>query len=164
MIRIYNAKDPIEANWIVSFLKEEGIPSYVSGSGTGEYLQIAMGHSVFGMDISVREEDEDRAKEIIDELLKNDNNVLDENEADGRIGVRSGEKIDVEINTGTEEKSDAEIGARSDKKANEGTHAASDEKTENMPWYRDQKITARVVVLSFAIILILLGVLELVMN
>lgn len=156
MVRIYNAKDLIEANRIVSFLKEEGIPSYVSGSGTGEYLQIAMGHSVFGMDISVMEEHEERARQIVRELLESDNSVCDEDKADACT--------DEDGNSGTGRHADGEANAGPDGKAKEQVIAGEDEETESLPWYRDQKITARAVVLVFAVIIILLGVLELAVN
>lgn len=96
MIRIYNAKDQIDANRIIAFLQEEDIPCYAAGSGSGEYMQITMGYSVFGMEIYVREEDSDRAKEIINELLEEDRSRSEELEADTDMDVASNPEEDTE--------------------------------------------------------------------
>ena len=129
MIRIYNAKDQIEANRLVAFLQEAEIPCYAAGPGSGEYMQITMGYSVFGMDIYVREEDAVRTRKFLEEFLEEDNSDFD------------GHKTDEELSTDPAE-----------------------EKEEKIPWYKDQRVVGKIIVLIIAASLICKGIVELVMK
>ena len=79
-VKIYNASDSLEANRIIEILKENNITSYSIESGSGSYLAIQQGFSVFGQDIYVTEEDKEKAQEIINEFVEELNNLEDDSE------------------------------------------------------------------------------------
>ena len=54
--KIFNAADQIQAEMIHDHLKQNGIESMSKQPGTGEYMSITMGYSVYGTDIYVRED------------------------------------------------------------------------------------------------------------
>ena len=54
--KIFNAADQIQAEIIHDHLKQNGIETMSKQPGTGEYMSIAMGYSVYGTDIYVRED------------------------------------------------------------------------------------------------------------
>ena len=64
-IKIYSCADRIQADMIVEALNENGIPAYTESQGSGGYMNIYMGTSVFGTDIYVDEADTAQAKEIL---------------------------------------------------------------------------------------------------
>ncbi len=150
MIKIYNAKDQIEANRLMAFLQAEEIACYTSESGSGEYMHITMGYSVFGVDIYVKEEDAVRAKEIITELLEEDNSYSDESEIEEEIDAISAEE--------------REIQSDEDEAPVEESCTRANEKDENVPWYKNQRIIGKIIVLIIALSLICKGIIELLMN
>ena len=68
--KIFNAADQIQAEMIHDHLKQNGIETMSKQSGTGEYMSIAMGYSVYGTDIYVREDQKAKAESLINELLE----------------------------------------------------------------------------------------------
>lgn len=77
--KVFNAADQIQAEMIHDHLKQNGIESMSKQPGTGEYMSIAMGYSVYGTDIYVREDQKAKAEALINELLyDNDDNSDDE--------------------------------------------------------------------------------------
>ena len=73
--KIFNAADQIQAEMIHDHLKQNGIETMSKQPGTGEYMSIAMGYSVYGTDIYVREDQ----KALINELLyDNDYNTFED--------------------------------------------------------------------------------------
>lgn len=73
MKKIYNARDEIEANMLESYLESAGIAAYSQESGSGEYLKISGGFSVFGRDVFVDDADEEEARKIVDAVIENEN-------------------------------------------------------------------------------------------
>ena len=67
--KVFNAADQIQAEVIHDHLKQNGIESISKQPGTGEYMNIAMGYSVYGTDIYVREDQKAKAEALINELL-----------------------------------------------------------------------------------------------
>ena len=67
--KIFNAADQIQAEMIHDHLKQNGIETMSKQPGTGEYMSIAMGYSVYGTDIYVREDQKAKAEVLINELL-----------------------------------------------------------------------------------------------
>ena len=60
-------------------LKQNGIETMSKQPGTGEYMSIAMGYSVYGTDIYVREDQKAKAEALINELLyDNDYNTSED--------------------------------------------------------------------------------------
>lgn len=78
--KVFNAADQIQAEMIHDHLKEHGIESLSKQPGTGEYMSIAMGYSVYGTDIYVREEQKAKAEALINELIYDDCNTSDDEE------------------------------------------------------------------------------------
>lgn len=69
IIKIYNARDDIEAGMIATALEEYGIYCHIMESGSGDWLKITQGFSIFGQDIYVKEQDVDKASAIIREIV-----------------------------------------------------------------------------------------------
>ena len=70
--KVFNAADQIQAEVIHDHLKQNGIESMSKQPGTGEYMNIAMGYSVYGTDIYVREDQKAKAEALINELYDSD--------------------------------------------------------------------------------------------
>jgi len=67
----------IEAGMIETLLAEENIPVIRKQRGAGQYLEIYMGTSTYGVDLYVEEEHVEMAKKLIGHLLEQ-NGELDE--------------------------------------------------------------------------------------
>ena len=67
-VKIYSCADRVDADMITETLNDRGIPAYSESKGSGDYMNIYMGASMFGNDIYVNEKDADRAKEIVKAL------------------------------------------------------------------------------------------------
>ncbi|MBO5564177.1 MAG: DUF2007 domain-containing protein [Lachnospiraceae bacterium] len=65
MIRIYNARDALEAEEVVSILKENGIPAYYQDGAGGVVAHDVSGFGLFGVDVYVDDGDTERASQII---------------------------------------------------------------------------------------------------
>lgn len=76
--KVFNAADQIQAEMIHDHLKEHGIESMSKQPGTGEYMSVVMGYSVYGTDIYVREEQKAKAEALINELLYDDGEPYDD--------------------------------------------------------------------------------------
>lgn len=77
MKKIYNAANNFEEQNILNELEENGIHPYIIDSGTGQYMNIAAGFSVYGKDIYVEEEDADKAIDIINRVKAEASEVED---------------------------------------------------------------------------------------
>ena len=64
-VKVYSCAKRFQADMIIEALKSEGIPAYSQADGSGEYMEIYMGTSLFGENIYVDENDARRAEEII---------------------------------------------------------------------------------------------------
>ena len=64
-VKVYSCARRFQADMIIEALKSEGIPAYSQSDGSGEYMEIYMGTSLFGENIYVDENDARRAEEII---------------------------------------------------------------------------------------------------
>lgn len=67
MVKIYNAENVVEAEAIVSLLKENGIPAYHQNSPGGVAAHSMSGFSLYGVDIFVDEADAEKAKRVLSE-------------------------------------------------------------------------------------------------
>ncbi len=67
MVKIYNAENVVEAEAIVSLLKENGIPAYHQNSPGGVAAHSMSGFSLYGVDIFVDEADAEKAKRLLAE-------------------------------------------------------------------------------------------------
>lgn len=66
--KIYTATDKIAADMLVEALKNQGIQAYRQGVGSGGYMDIYAGNSMFGEDIYVDEQEEQAAMEVIESM------------------------------------------------------------------------------------------------
>lgn len=64
-VKVYSCAKRFQADMIIEALKSEGIPAYSQSDGSGEYMEIYMGTSLFGENIYVDENDARKAEEII---------------------------------------------------------------------------------------------------
>lgn len=82
LVKIYNAKDDLEANIITDILKNSDIACHIQDAGAGEYLNIYYGFTVYGKDIYVDESQADIAKALIEEFSQSDPEEFYENSDD----------------------------------------------------------------------------------
>lgn len=68
-VKVYSSAERIEADMLVMALKDNHISAYRQGVGSGGYLDIYSGNSVFGEEIFVDEADVQAAKEIIEGIV-----------------------------------------------------------------------------------------------
>ena len=54
-VKVYSCAKRFQADMIIEALKSEGIPAYSQSDGSGEYMEIYMGTSLFGENIYVDE-------------------------------------------------------------------------------------------------------------
>ncbi len=71
-VKVYQAQDRLNADMIVEILVNNNIHAYRQSVGSGEYLGISTGMSLFGEDIYVDEKDVKDAQNIIKEFLSED--------------------------------------------------------------------------------------------
>ena len=89
-VKIFSCADRVDADMITETLHDRGIPAYSESKGSGDYMNIYMGTSMFGNDIYVNEKDADMAKEIVAAMtmpLEEKSDV-----ADADIPARSSDK------------------------------------------------------------------------
>lgn len=121
-VKIYNASDSLEANRIVEILKENDISAYTMESGSGSYLAIQQGFSIYGQDIYVSIDDKEKAQEIVDEFVEELKNQDDEG---------------IEFDEGIDENDDK--GRKFDKDIDENYKVF---------WFRNRVIVARIIILG----------------
>lgn len=68
-VKVYSANNKVEAGMLMNLLEGNGIQSFKQGPGSGGYMEIKYGFSIYGQDIYVDENDAERAKELIMEVL-----------------------------------------------------------------------------------------------
>lgn len=64
-VKVYSCASRVQADIVVEALNGAGIAAYRQSGGSGDYMDIYMGTSVFGEDVYVDKEKEEEAKEII---------------------------------------------------------------------------------------------------
>lgn len=65
MVKICNVSDQMQAELLSSVLRENHIPCFSKKTGSGEYLTVSMGFSVYGEDLYVPEQEKEKALGII---------------------------------------------------------------------------------------------------
>lgn len=70
-VKIYSAADKVEAGILMNLLEGNGISSFKQGTGSGGFMEIEYGFSIYGQDIYVDEQDAERAMELIQEVMRN---------------------------------------------------------------------------------------------
>lgn len=64
-VKVYSCATRVQADIVVAALNSSGIAAYRQSGGSGDYMDIYMGTSMFGEDIFVDMDKEKKAKEII---------------------------------------------------------------------------------------------------
>lgn len=67
--KIFSASDKYQAEMILGLLKNNEIPCYRKAPGSGDYMDVYAGNSMYGENIFVDEADADRARRLIDDTL-----------------------------------------------------------------------------------------------
>lgn len=82
LVKLTNLLDPLESEMLQDLLRQEGIPVLTRDKGSGGYLKIYMGYSMFGEDIYVRQSDYARAQELIQTLCQGCDAAIEEAQPD----------------------------------------------------------------------------------
>lgn len=85
-VKVYSSAERIEADMLVMALKDNHISAYRQGVGSGGYLDIYSGNSVFGEEIFVDEADVQAAKEIIEGIVGKEAPEESRDSADQKAG------------------------------------------------------------------------------
>lgn len=90
-VKVWSCADRVQADMIIEALRSEGIPAYSQSEGSGDYMNIYMGNSIFGEKIYVDEGDQERAAQIIKGMTPSDQDgtqVIEEDELSDRSQSR----------------------------------------------------------------------------
>lgn len=68
IVKVYSVENKVQADMLVEYLQNQGIPAYSQAEGPGGILDIYGTNTVFGENIFVRSEDETKARECIQNL------------------------------------------------------------------------------------------------
>lgn len=92
-VKVYSCAKRFQADMLIEALNEEGIPAYSQTDGSGEYMEIYMGTSLFGGDIYVDESDAARAEEIIKGMTLPADDTQQTAESDEPAAVSEGNRM-----------------------------------------------------------------------
>ena len=92
-VKVYSCAKRFQADMLIEALNEEGIPAYSQTDGSGEYMEIYMGTSLFGEDIYVDESDAARAEEIIKGVTLPADDTQQTAESDEPAAVSEGNRM-----------------------------------------------------------------------
>lgn len=82
LVKLTNLLNPLESEMLQDLLRQEGIPVLTRDKGSGGYLKIYMGYSMFGEDLYVRQSDYVRAQELIQTLCQGCDAAIQEAQPD----------------------------------------------------------------------------------
>lgn len=92
-VKVYSCAKRFQADMLIEALNEEGILAYSQTDGSGEYMEIYMGTSLFGEDIYVDESDAARAEEIIKGMTLPADDTQQTAESDEPAAVSEGNRM-----------------------------------------------------------------------
>ena len=92
-VKVYSCAKRFQADMLIEALNEEAIPAYSHTDGSGEYMEIYMGTSLFGEDIYVDESDAARAEEIIKGMTLPADDTQQTAESDEPAAVSEGNRM-----------------------------------------------------------------------
>lgn len=92
-VKVYSCAKRFQADMLIEALNEEGIPAYSQTDGSGEYMEIYMGTSLFGEDIYVDESDAARAEEIIKGMTLPSDDTQQTAESDEPAAISEGNRM-----------------------------------------------------------------------
>lgn len=79
-VKLTQAANRMEAQMLAEILNNHGIPSFCKDLGSGGYMNICMGYSIFGCDLYVRESDLEAASALLEELKEEEMDESSEDE------------------------------------------------------------------------------------
>lgn len=94
-VKLATINTQLESDMLLALLDDNNIPAYRQHQGSGGYMAIYMGYSVFGSDIYVNASDYEKARELLDLLESGDDALPVEDETEnGDEEEDSGEDSD----------------------------------------------------------------------
>jgi len=81
-IFLYNIREEFKAINAKSLLEDNNIPVLIKSKGSGEYLKLVQGISFYGFDLYVHREKAEEAKEILESILKDNDETMPLDEED----------------------------------------------------------------------------------
>lgn len=77
-VKVFSAANAVEADLVLNLLRNNGIPCFKKDNGSGSYMNLRLGFSVYGEEIYVDEGDYETASEMINSFTDSKN--IDENQ------------------------------------------------------------------------------------
>lgn len=119
MIKVCNIQDVMQIQEYMDLLEYYHIPCYAKENGSGEYLKITTGLSLYGTDFYVQDKDQKQAKQAFDIMRQ-------------QWDLR-------EMQEGWSDDEEEEMKVK-------------------IPWYKNRRITARMILIVFLLIFVFVGV------
>ncbi len=92
-VKVYDTTSEVDLGIVIALLEDNGIPVYLEEKGMGEYLRIVQGVNIQGSSVMVRQADFERAKELVNQLWREQNSgeAMDEVELSKQALAAQGE-------------------------------------------------------------------------
>jgi hypothetical protein len=86
IVKITSVSNEVDAGLIMDLLFNNNIPCFKKSVGSGGYMNIFMGYSIFGEEIYVSEKDVNKAQELLNEL-STETDITDETDITGETDI-----------------------------------------------------------------------------
>ncbi|MDF2587593.1 MAG: hypothetical protein K0S41_1434 [Anaerocolumna sp.] len=96
-VKIASASNEVDAGLIMNLLLNNNIPCFKKSLGSGGYMNIFMGYSIFGEEIYVSDSDANKAKALLNELTA-EIEITNETDITNGIEITNGTEITNETN------------------------------------------------------------------
>ena len=96
LVALANLQTQMEAEMVMDILQQEGIAVLTKDEGTGGYMKIYMGFSIYGETLYVYDYDYPRAKEIMMALQQNSEAAIDAEQTEAFIDADDFDRYEVE--------------------------------------------------------------------
>lgn len=163
-VKIASASNEVDAGLIMNLLFNNNIPCFKKSLGSGGYMNIFMGYSIFGEEIYVSDTDANKAKALLNELTA-EIEITNETDITNGIEITNGTDITTETNVKN---------SLSKKKSITMKHAISgqnnitieneffdvdikgdDNSSYKIPFYRQPRLIARIIIIIYIVTFIL---------
>lgn len=96
LVALANLQTQMEAEMVMDILQQEGIAVMTKDEGTGGYMKIYMGFSIYGETLYVYDYDYPRAKEIMLALQQNSEDAINAEQAEAFTDADDFDRYEVE--------------------------------------------------------------------
>jgi hypothetical protein len=131
-VKVASVANSIEANLILNLLQSNDIQCLKKDIGSGSYMNLYLGFSVFGEDIYVDEKDSQRAKSLINDITEKNSKQFSE-----------GKAVD-----GNEEAEDVPGNNASSGEMDSDTSFQEEDSYSDYAFYRNPRILARIFLIA----------------